>query len=78
MAELLRPSASSLQLRQGMRWEYRVLFAFAFLWFLIVAAGTRFLPRSWRPQLPGIEPHRSIFGEAWAVAGTLVPFAFMR
>lgn len=78
MADVLRPSISSLRLRESMRWEYRVLFILAFAWFLLVAAVTRVLPRAWRPHLPGVEPNRSIFGEAWAVAGTLVPFAFMR
>ncbi len=78
MAEVLRPGVSGLRLREEMRWEYRIVFSVAFVWFLVVTAVTRLLPRSWRPHLPGMEPRRSIFGEAWAVAATLVPFAFMR
>lgn len=78
MAEIAKPCGSTLQLRREMRWEYRLIFFSAFVYFLVVATASRLLPRSWRPHLPGIEPRQSVFGEAWAVAGTLVPFAFTR
>jgi len=78
MVDMVKNCGSTLRLRQEMRWEYRFLYVLAFLYFLAVTTVTRVLPRAWRPHLPGVEPRQSVFGEARAVAGTLVPFAFTR
>jgi len=78
MVDMVKSCGSTLRLRQEMRWEYRFLYVLAFLYFLAVTASTRVLPHAWRPHLPGVEPRQSVFGEARAVAGTLVPFAFTR
>ena len=78
MVDMVKSCGSTLRLRQEMQWEYRFLYVLAFLYFLAVATVTRVLPHAWRPHLPGVEPRQSVFGEARAVAGTLVPFAFTR
>jgi len=78
MVDMVKSCGSTLRLRQEMRWEYRFLYVLAFVYFLAVTASTRVLPHAWRPHLPGVEPRQSVFGEARAVAGTLVPFAFTR
>mgnify|MGYP006271319097 CR=1 FL=1 len=60
------------------RMEFRLLIAVAMLWFLVVAALSRLLPRSWRPLTGSAPRHESLFAEARRTAYTVIPYAFMR
>lgn len=56
--------------------EYRRVFVLCFLLFLVIAAVSRVLPRSWRPLSATGSAHESIFAEARRTAYTVLPFAF--
>lgn len=78
MAALATHPVSLTKLRREKAREFRLILAVAFLYFLLVAIVARLLPRAWRPSLPLAEGRRSVIGDAKALAGTVVPFAFMR
>ncbi len=79
MANAVKHDSSSLAVRRQEAREFRLLYWLCFTIFLVVAAVTRLLPGR-RPQsdqhLAGVR--RSVFAEARAAAGTLIPFAFMK
>ena len=52
-------------------WEYRLLFAICFVFFLLAAVVGLFLPRS-----AGAAPRGSIVKQARETAGTIAPYAF--
>ena len=56
--------------------ELKLYFAVAFVVFLVPAAMIRIVPRAWSGQ-PARGQRRSIFNEARARAGKIVPFLFM-
>ncbi|TVQ34592.1 MAG: hypothetical protein EA356_10005 [Geminicoccaceae bacterium] len=58
--------------------DFRLILVVAYVYFLLIACVARLLPRSWRPSLPSTGRRGSVFAEAKALAGTFVPFAFMR
>jgi hypothetical protein len=73
MADIARPDMTGL--RQRDRLEFRLLLWASFALFLVVALFGRLLPRSLRPfRTDG----KTVIGEAWEAANTIVPFAFMR
>jgi len=53
--------------------EFRLIFATAFIVFLVAATVGRLLPGQWQPHRAG----GSVFAEVRAAASTIVPFAFM-
>jgi hypothetical protein len=53
--------------------EFRLIFATAFIVFLVAATVGRLLLGQWQPHRAG----GSVFAEARAAASTIVPFAFM-
>ncbi len=60
------------------RIEFRILIAVSMMWFLLVAAVSRLLPRSCRPLAGSAPRHESLFAEARRTAYTVIPYAFMR
>ena len=79
MANAIKHDSPSLALRRQEAREFRLLYWLCFMIFLVVAAMTRLLPAGRRgsaDQLAGVR--RSVFAEARAAAGTLIPFAFMK
>ena len=78
MTALATHPVSLTKLRREKARAFRLMLALAFVYFLIVALVARLLPRAWRPSLPPMNGRRSVIGEARALAGTFVPFAFMR
>ena len=58
--------------------EFRRLVAMTFVFFLLVAAVSRLLPRAWRPFSSTTAGRESVYGEAKRAAHTVLPFAFMR
>ncbi len=58
--------------------QFRLIYWVGFGYFLLVAIAMRFLPKSRRPTLPGLVGKRSVIGEARALTGTFIPFAFTR
>jgi hypothetical protein len=60
------------------RIEFRLLIAVSLLWFLVVAAISRLLPRNRRPLSSGAVKGESLFAEARRTAYTVIPYAFMR
>jgi hypothetical protein len=73
MADIARPDYA--ELRQRDRLEFRLLLWGVFAVLLVIALFGRLLPRSLRPLRSN---GKSVFGEAWEAANTIVPFAFMR
>jgi hypothetical protein len=73
MADIARPDLT--ELRQRDRLEFRLLLWASFAIFLVVALFGRLLPRALRPFR---STGKSVIGEAWEAANTIVPFAFMR
>lgn len=71
-------STTSARLRATTAIEYRLIYGVAFLYFLALSLVGRLFPPSWRPSLPGTERGLSVFAEARAITGTLIPFAFQR
>ncbi len=78
MAAVATHPVSLTKVRREKAREFRLILVAAFVYFLLVACVARLLPRAWRPSLPPTDGRRSIIGEAKALAGTFVPFAFMR
>lgn len=78
MGALATHPVSLTKVRREKAREFRLILAVAFVWFLLVVCVARLLPRAWRPSLPSTGGRRSVIGEAKALAGTFVPFAFMR
>jgi hypothetical protein len=78
MAAVATHPASLTKMRREKAREFRLILAVAFLYFLVVACVARLLPTALRPSLPPTSGRRSVIGEAKALAGTFVPFAFMR
>jgi uncharacterized membrane protein len=79
MANAVKHDGSKLTLRRQEARESRLLYWLCFAVFLVVAAFARLLPgrRSESERaLAGVP--RSVFAEARASAGTLIPFAFMK
>ena len=60
------------------RIEFRLLIAVSLLWFLVVAAVSRLLPRKLRPLSSRAVRGESLFAEARRTAYTVIPYAFMR
>ncbi len=60
------------------RIEFRLLIAVSLLWFLVVAAVSRLLPRKLRPLSSRAARGESLFAEARRTAYTVIPYAFMR
>lgn len=58
--------------------QFRLIYWVGFAYFLVVALAMRLLPTSRRPSLPGLASPRSVIGEARALTGTFIPFAFTR
>ena len=73
MADIARPDYA--ELRQRDRLEFRLILGGVFALLLVVALFGRLLPPSLRPLR---STGKSVFGEAWEAANTIVPFAFMR
>lgn len=63
--------------RRETTWEFRLLFAASFVFFLAAGIVSRVLPGSWRATPAGVGGRSSVFGEAKAAAGIVVPLAFM-
>ena len=63
--------------RRADRRDFRLIYAAAFVLSLLVAIGSRFVPRAWRPAPFGASNRRSVFAEAKAGASMITPFAFM-
>jgi hypothetical protein len=61
-------------LRQKNAFEYRLLVLLTFPALLFAVAASRLDPRWWAGADP--KPRRSVFGEAWATAGTVAQLAF--
>lgn len=59
------------------RRHYRRAFQITFLFFLLIAAIGRLLPRSWRAGASGGR-HESLVEEAQRTANTVLPFVFIR
>ncbi len=78
MAAVATHPVSLTKVRREKARDFRLIMILAFVYFLLVACVARLLPRSWRPNLLPMNPRRSVIGEAKALAGTVVPFAFMR
>lgn len=73
MADIARPDFAHI--RQRDRLDFRLLLWMCFALFLVVALFGRLLPRGLRPFRTN---GKSVLGEAWEAANTIVPFAFMR
>lgn len=73
MADIARPDLAGL--RQRDRFDFRLLLWISFALLLVVALFGRLLPRALRPLR---SDGKSVIGEAWEAANTIVPFAFMR
>ncbi|MEO1089941.1 MAG: hypothetical protein AAFX81_04880 [Pseudomonadota bacterium] len=79
MTAIATSMGSPARLRRDKAREFRLILAVAFLYFLVVSVVARLLPQALRPALPdGGNRRRSVIGDAKALAGTFVPFAFMR
>jgi len=79
MANAVKHDSSRLSLRRQEAREFRLLYWLCFAVFLPIAALARLLPGKRRERgnaLAGLR--RSVFAEARASAGTLIPFAFMK
>jgi hypothetical protein len=70
-----RHSVPSMNRRET--WEFRLLLAFTLLVFLPIAAGSRLLPRSWRPLAAFSDESEGIYVEARRAAGIVIPCVFM-
>jgi len=71
------PASARLRARRAEEREFRLLYAVSFVFFLVVVAAVRLLPRPWRPRLVGSGADRSIIAEAKAAASIAIPYAFM-
>jgi len=58
-------------------WEFRLLLAITMLVFVPIAAGSRLLPRSWRPLAAFSDESEGVYAEARHAAGIVVPYVFM-
>jgi hypothetical protein len=59
--------------------EFRRLVGLTFIFFFVIAAFSRLLPRPWRPfASASANRSESIYAEARRAAYTVIPFAFMR
>ena len=79
MAQAVKHDGAKLTLKRQEAREFRLLYWLCFAIFLVVAAFSRLLPGTRRQsgnELAGVR--RSVFAEARASAGTLIPFAFMK
>jgi len=79
MANAIKHDSSKLTLKRQEAREFRLLYWLCFAVFLVIAAVARVLPGKRRGsgnELAGVR--RSVFAEARASAGTLIPFAFMK
>jgi hypothetical protein len=57
--------------------EYRFLMWLAFPALLFAVTASRLAPRTWlRADVKPTHTDRSVFGEAWAAAGTVAQLAF--
>jgi hypothetical protein len=79
MANAIKHDSAKLTLRRQEARESRLLYWLCFAVFLVIAVFARLLPGrrdTSDNELAGVR--RSIFAEARASAGTLIPFAFMK
>jgi len=79
MANAIKQDGSKLTLRRQEAREFRLLYWLCFAVFLVVAVFGRLLPGRRGEsdnELAGVR--RSVFAQARASAGTLIPFAFMK
>jgi hypothetical protein len=60
------------------RKNYRRLFYVTFMFFVLIAAVGRLLPKSWRPAAPDGHGRETVFEEAQRTANTILPFLFIR
>ncbi len=60
------------------RKAFQRLFRVAFVFFLLIAAVSRLLPRAWRPFASSVGGRESALAEAKRAANTVVPFMFTR
>lgn len=63
--------------RRETAWEFRLIYAASFAFFLAAGIVARALPSHWRPKPVGAAGGKSVFGEAKAAASIVVPLAFM-
>lgn len=79
MANAIKHDGSRVTLRRQEARESRLLYWLCFAVFLVIIAFARLLPgkrRAGDHELTGVR--RSVFAEARASTGTLIPFAFMK
>lgn len=58
-------------------WEYRAFVFVGTLYFLVIVAAMRLLPRAWRPAFLGGAGDGSLFDDARTAASVTVGYAFM-
>ncbi|RIA56742.1 hypothetical protein [Dichotomicrobium thermohalophilum] len=79
MANAIKHDSSKLTLRRQEARESRLLYWLCFAVFLVIVVFARLLPGRHRESGNGLAGvRRSVFAEARASAGTLIPFAFMK
>ena len=69
---------TTARLRSDAAWEFRLVYVLGFLYFLFIALVLRFMPQTQRPAMLAQNARRSVLGDAKAMAGTFIPFAFTR
>ncbi len=79
MADALKHDSSRLTLRRQEARESRLLYWLCFTVFLVIIAFARLMPGKRHASANGLAGvRRTVFAEARASAGTLIPFAFMK
>ncbi|MEM6491935.1 MAG: hypothetical protein AAF684_08585 [Pseudomonadota bacterium] len=63
--------------RKTEAWEFKLLRALSFVYFLGFVAVARLLPRAWRPAALREGGYGRLFADARAGANTVVGYAFM-